>query len=80
VVRVEAGLACELGDELAPTEYTDLKLRKKTVRYWSMEQCSGEFEPNDEVDDAAWVSLEEAARSLTYARDLDVLRSLEARG
>jgi 8-oxo-dGTP diphosphatase len=75
-VREETGLICELGTELPRTHYTDLKLRKKTVRYWAME-CSGRFEPNDEVDEIAWLSLEEARRRLTYERDIVVLRPLE---
>lgn len=76
-VLEETGLTCELGQPLAATEYTDAKLRTKTVEYWSMQNCSGEFQPNQEVDQVAWLTPEEAERRLTYARDLDVLRSLE---
>jgi 8-oxo-dGTP pyrophosphatase MutT (NUDIX family) len=76
-VHEETGLACELGRELASTRYTDLKLRQKTVRYWVMENCSGEFRANDEVDKAEWLSLGEAAERLTYARDREIVRSLE---
>jgi 8-oxo-dGTP pyrophosphatase MutT (NUDIX family) len=36
-VEEETGLRCELGSELPSIEYTDLKLRHKTVRYWAME-------------------------------------------
>jgi 8-oxo-dGTP pyrophosphatase MutT (NUDIX family) len=72
----ETGLSCELGRELPSTEYTDLKLRRKTVRYWSLEDCSGEFQANDEVDEAEWLAPEEAERRLTYTRDHEVLRAL----
>jgi 8-oxo-dGTP pyrophosphatase MutT (NUDIX family) len=75
-VREETGLRCELGRELPSTEYTDLKLRRKTVRYWSLEDCSGEFRPNDEVDEAEWLTVEAAEERLSYSRDLDVLHSL----
>jgi NUDIX domain len=75
-VREETGLACALGQELPSTQYTDAKQRLKTVRYWAMENCSGEFRRNDEVDSSEWLSLEDAAARLTYARDLDVLNSL----
>jgi 8-oxo-dGTP diphosphatase len=75
-VEEETGLACTLGRELAVTQYTDAKLRKKTVQYWAMENCVGEFEPNDEVDEIAWLLPAEAARLLTYQRDLEVLRSI----
>jgi len=76
-LREEAGLVCELGRELASTRYKDTKLRDKTVRYWVMENCSGSFESNDEVDRIEWLTLEEAAGRLSHRRDLDVLRSLE---
>jgi 8-oxo-dGTP diphosphatase len=75
-VREETGLACELGKELPSTQYLDQKQRLKTVRYWALESCSGEFRRNDEVDSAEWLSLEDAEARLTYARDLDVLHSL----
>lgn len=79
-VEEETGLRCGLGPELASTQYTDLKLREKTVRYWVMDSCSGRFEPNDEVDAVAWLTPALAAERLSYARDRDVLRSLaEAR-
>jgi 8-oxo-dGTP pyrophosphatase MutT (NUDIX family) len=73
----ETGLVCELGRELASTHYKDPKLRDKTVRYWVMENCSGRFEPNDEVDRIEWLTLDEAAGRLSHRRDLDVLQSLE---
>lgn len=73
----ETGLVCKLGRELASTHYKDPKLRDKTVRYWVMEDCSGSFEPNDEVDRIEWLTLDEAAGRLSHRRDLDVLRSLE---
>ncbi|HEY8792777.1 MAG TPA: NUDIX hydrolase [Gaiellaceae bacterium] len=73
----ETGLVGKLGRELASTHYKDPKLRDKTVRYWVMEDCSGSFEPNDEVDRIEWLTLDEAAGRLSHRRDLDVLRSLE---
>lgn len=76
-VEEETGLACKLGPELASTRYTDAKLRKKTVQYWAMENCVGQFEPNDEVDEIVWLPCGEAAGRLTYERDREVLRSLE---
>ena len=73
----ETGLVCQLGRELASTHYKDPKLRNKTVRYWVMENCSGSFGPNDEVDRIEWLTLDEAAGRLSHRRDLDVLQSLE---
>ena len=72
----ETGLSCTLGDELASTEYRDSKDRPKIVRYWLMEVESGEFEPNDEVDEVRWVAVGEAAAELTYDRDREVLTGL----
>jgi 8-oxo-dGTP diphosphatase len=34
-----------------------------------------EFEPNDEADDARWVTPEEALALLSYDRDRDVVRA-----
>jgi 8-oxo-dGTP diphosphatase len=75
-VEEETGLRCGLGPELASTQYADPKLRKKTVRYWAMDSCSGRFQPNAEVDEVAWLTPVAAAERLSYARDREVLRSL----
>src|SRR5687767_391557 len=54
-VREETGLRCELGVELVTTRYRDRKGRRKRVRYWAMQQRSGSFRPNREVDAVRWV-------------------------
>jgi 8-oxo-dGTP diphosphatase len=77
-LREETGLVCQLGHELESTQYRDLKQRDKMVRYWVMENCSGHFEPNEEVDCIEWLTLDEAAARLSYSRDLHVLQSLES--
>jgi 8-oxo-dGTP diphosphatase len=76
-VAEEVGLTCELGPELASTSYRDAKGRKKTVRYWAMALPDGS-EPiaGDGVDDWRWLPPDQAARELTWERDLDVLSSL----
>ncbi len=74
-VLEETGLHCRLGRELAASEYRDGKNRPKVVRYWLMAVESGEFEPNDEVDEVRWLAPDEAAEGLTYDRDRDVLRA-----
>jgi 8-oxo-dGTP diphosphatase len=76
-LQEETGLVCDLGRELASTHYKDTKQRDKTVRYWVMENCSGRFEPGDEVDRIEWLTLDEAAGRVSHRRDLDVLQSLE---
>jgi 8-oxo-dGTP diphosphatase len=77
-VEEETGLRCELGPELATTHYVDAQGRPKRVRYWLMTPVAGDLEFRHEVDDARWLSLEEATEVLTYRRDLPVLRSVSA--
>ena len=77
-VEEETGLRCELGRELGSTRYTDAKGRPKIVRYWMMDPVGGEFEPNDEVDELRWLSLDEAVRWLTYAHDRELVAGLRS--
>ena len=78
-VEEETGLRCELGEELATTRYRDIRGRAKRVRYWLMTPIAGELEFRNEVDDGRWLSRRGGARLLSYARDVEVLGSLEAR-
>jgi 8-oxo-dGTP diphosphatase len=74
-VEEETGLQVSLGAELASTSYVS-KGGPKRVRYWLAEsQRPHDARPQNEVDEVAWLPPEDAARRLTYARDLDVLRS-----
>ena len=69
-VEEESGWRCDLGHELEPTRYTDQKGRDKIVRWWEMiAQRRGPWQPNDEVDDVAWVPLVEVDSFLTYDSD-----------
>lgn len=74
-VEEETGYRCRLGRELVETRYDDAKGRPKLVRYWEMtpEGGDGAFQPNDEIDDIAWVPLLEAGPRLSYRRDQAVL-------
>lgn len=72
-VEEETGLRCHLGRELPSIEYHDRRGRPKQVRYWEMHPESGEFVPNDEVDEVRWVTTAEARELLTYDRDREVL-------
>ena len=78
-VEEEAGLVCRLGTELGTTSYHDSQRRPKTVRYWEMTAVSGDLAPANEIDDARWVSLENAETLLTYARDRDLLARFRER-
>lgn len=75
-VEEETGLVCELDGELPSTSYTGPDGRPKRVRYWRMRPVGGELAFRHEVDRARWAGLAEAAALLSYARDVDVLRSL----
>lgn len=75
-VEEETGLRCATHDELPEVRYEDRKGRAKRVRYWSMEPLEGVFEPNAEVDEVRWCSLRDAARQLSYERDLTVVDAL----
>jgi len=72
-VLEETGFECVLGRELSPVHYRDAKNRVKQVRYWEMTIASGSFLANDEVDELAWLPLDEAGSRLTYAHDADLL-------
>ena len=69
----ETGLRCELEGELPSTSYRDSKGRPKRVRYWRLRATGGVLDFVHEVDEARWVSVDEARRLLTYERDIEVL-------
>jgi 8-oxo-dGTP diphosphatase len=79
-VEEETGLRCELDRELPDTSYVDAHGRQKRVRYWLMRPVAGELRFLHEVDGAEWLSPEDAARRLSYARDLRVLDGASAAG
>jgi 8-oxo-dGTP diphosphatase len=74
-VEEEAGLRCELTQELPEVRYTDHRGRPKVVRYWLMRAPDDEaaFEPNDEVDEIAWLAPDDAATRLSYDHDRELV-------
>ena len=79
-VEEETGLRCRLGRELPSVRYPDARGRPKLVRYWLMEPQSGEFAPNDEVDELRWLEPTEALALLSYDRDRELLQALGQSG
>jgi 8-oxo-dGTP pyrophosphatase MutT (NUDIX family) len=76
-VDEETGLRCLLESAAGTTEYVDAKGRPKRVRWWVMQSLEdGGFVPNDEIDELRWVALGDAARLLTYDRDVALLDRL----
>jgi 8-oxo-dGTP pyrophosphatase MutT (NUDIX family) len=74
-VEEETGLHIELGPELVATSYTDSKGRLKRVRYWALEVTQEDATPQNEIDEIAWLSAEDATARLSYDRDRAVLQS-----
>jgi 8-oxo-dGTP pyrophosphatase MutT (NUDIX family) len=85
-VAEETGLDTVLGDELPSTGYVDGRGRPKIVRYWVMtavgdpaDRDAAPWVPNDEVDELAWLPVDEARRRLSYERDLPVVDAFAGR-
>ena len=74
-VEEEAGVRCELGDEVGRTRYVDSRGRNKEVRYFRMTSAD-EPTAQNEVDEVRWVTPDEAARLLSYERDRSLLSNL----
>jgi 8-oxo-dGTP pyrophosphatase MutT (NUDIX family) len=77
-VEEETGLRCTLVRELASSQYIDRKKRPKVVRYWEMVRRGGVAAGHNEVDQVAWLPLQEAIAALTYPRDVEVVSSLSS--
>ena len=71
-VREETGFAVELGIPL-PTQTYKVEGKLKDSHYWVGRLLSGEFVPNDEVDEIAWLPFDQAKAKLTYEHDHEVL-------
>jgi 8-oxo-dGTP diphosphatase len=72
----ETGMRCSLGRELGDATYTDHKDRAKLVRYFEMRPESGEFTPNDEVDELRWIPVADACDLLSYEFDRELVEKL----
>ena len=72
-VLEETGFEVAFGPELDEVRYRDHKGRSKLVRYWAMTVVAGEFTPNNEVDEADWISVDEARQWVSYAHDAALL-------
>jgi 8-oxo-dGTP pyrophosphatase MutT (NUDIX family) len=68
-VSEETGFKGEIERRIGETSYKDRHGRPKRVTYFAMRPVSGEFAPNDEVDEVRWVTLDEAASLLDYDHD-----------
>ena len=73
-VREETGLRCQLIRPIGCTAYVDRRGRDKVACYWEMEARGGKFKAGIEVDKMLWLTVDEAARRLTYGRDKTLLQ------
>jgi 8-oxo-dGTP diphosphatase len=73
-VEEETGVAAEALDVIGEVRYT-VDGRPKAVRYWHMRPVddASPFDPDDEVDEVRWVSVEVAGALLTHQSDIGLL-------
>ncbi len=75
-VQEETGYACRIERPLPPSRYwfrREGKLVKKTVHWFLMRPVAQVGKPDWEVNEVAWVPLEEAKARLTYRSDRELL-------
>ena len=80
-VREETGYDVELGDFLGEIQY-DVKRAPKTVRFWNMRplEHSHEIEDQAEVQEAVWLSGEDALARLNYPLEKKMLELAMGKG
>jgi 8-oxo-dGTP diphosphatase len=80
-IEEETGQQVVLGPPLGVQRYTVRKngeTAEKLVHYWSATPIAdGEFQPNHEVDEIAWLPVDKARSKLSYPRDVDILNCLD---
>ena len=76
----ETGLHVRLGRPLPSSKYPVVdpigQPATKEVRYWAAEVVGGDGTLVNEIDEVAWLDVEEAEVRLSHARDLDPLHAL----
>jgi 8-oxo-(d)GTP phosphatase len=79
-IEEETALQVVLGPPLGVQRYRIRKnggTAEKLVHYWSATPTSdSDFQPNDEVDEVAWLPVDKARTKLSYPRDVDILDAL----
>jgi 8-oxo-dGTP diphosphatase len=77
-VEEETGMRVELGVALPTSEYADRHGRPKVVHYWWMTPVAETpFVPNEEADEARWITAAEAATLLTYEHDRSLVAAVD---
>jgi 8-oxo-dGTP pyrophosphatase MutT (NUDIX family) len=77
-VAEETGVTADLIDKLGDVEYSyerSGRRRNKRVAFYLFKYRSGKLEDHDqEIEDARWMPLEEAAHALTYRGEREIVR------
>ncbi len=76
-VREETGFDAVLGRHLRTVEYIAFG-RPKTVEFFSARAAGGAFQPNEEVDELRWLTVDAAAELVTRDTDREVLAEFAA--
>ncbi|WP_257430190.1 NUDIX hydrolase [Nocardioides carbamazepini] len=75
-VAEETGVHVRLGPPLVSQRYPVAR-RMKTVHYWTGRVVGDDdvsaYRPNEEIDDVAWMPVDQAPQRLTYERDRETL-------
>ena len=78
-VEEETGLRCGLDGVLPSSRYLDNRGRTKLVRFWLMHPEAEVPEPvglaTGEVDEVAWLPVDDAIAAATHERDADLVRA-----
>jgi 8-oxo-dGTP diphosphatase len=77
-VAEETGFTGHIDGEAGTVWYRDRRGRPKLVRYFRMRPLHGAFAPGDEVDELRWLEPAEAARTLSYRHDRDLVERTTA--
>lgn len=77
-IAEETGYEVKLGKLLGSVSYPVVD-RTKVVYYWTGQVLSGDFTPNDEVDEVRWLPIADAVKLLTYEVDSQVLLKAQKR-
>jgi ADP-ribose pyrophosphatase YjhB (NUDIX family) len=78
-VLEETGIRGEIERRIGETSYRDRHRRPKRVTYFAMRPVSGEFTPNDEVDEVRWVTTDDAHELLSYDHDRHLVAQVARR-
>ncbi|MBV8953190.1 MAG: NUDIX domain-containing protein [Solirubrobacterales bacterium] len=82
-VREETGVQAELVEELGEIRYSYERRGRtvsKRVLFFLFRYVSGDLADHDhEIEDARWIPLAEAARTLTYKGERDIVKRASSR-